>query len=120
MPIVGRDAFRTATGVHAAALIKAQKRGHAWLADRVYSGVPAGMIGRTQEIEVGPMSGSSNVVHYLERRGLRSSPEMVQAVLDAAKRSNRILNEEEILEMVHGMGIPQSIEPASPVNKTPL
>lgn len=60
-PVVGRDAFRTATGVHAAAVVKAQKKGHNWLADRVYSGVPAAWIGRTQQIEIGPMSGNSNV-----------------------------------------------------------
>jgi 2-isopropylmalate synthase len=105
MPIVGRDAFRTATGVHAAAVIKAQKKGQAWLADRIYSGVPAGMIGRTQEIEVGPMSGASNVIHYLNSRGLQSSPEMVHAVLDSAKHSNRVLTEEEVFEIVRRMAI---------------
>ncbi len=99
-PIVGRDAFRTATGVHAAAVIKAQKRGETWLADRVYSGVPAGMIGRTQEIEVGPMSGASNVTYYLSSRGLQSDPQVVQAVLLVAKQSNRVLTEDEILEVV--------------------
>jgi len=98
MPIVGRDAFRTATGVHAAAVIKAKKKGHAWLADRVYSGVPAGMVGRTQEIEVGPMSGASNVIYYLTSRGLPGTPEAVQAVLGVAKQSNRVLSEAEILE----------------------
>jgi 2-isopropylmalate synthase len=41
-PLAGGDAFRTATGVHAAAIIKAEKKGHGWLADRIYSGVPAG------------------------------------------------------------------------------
>ena len=60
-PLVGRDAFRTATGVHAAAIIKAEKKGDAWLADRIYSGVPAGEFGREQEIEIGHMSGESNV-----------------------------------------------------------
>lgn len=99
-PIVGRDTFRTATGVHAAAVIKAQRKGDAWLADRVYSGVPASWVGRTQEIEVGPMSGGSNVVHYLSTRGLLNSPEVVQAVMLAAKRSTRILTEDEILEIV--------------------
>lgn len=99
-PIVGRDAFRTATGVHAAAVIKAQRRGEAWLADRVYSGVPAGMIGRTQEIEIGPMSGASNVTYYLSRRGFQIDPEVVHAVLQAAKQSNRVLTEDEILDVV--------------------
>jgi 2-isopropylmalate synthase len=103
MPVVGRDAFRTATGVHAAAVIKAQKKGLTWLADRVYSGVPAGMIGRAQEIEVGPMSGASNVIHYLTSRGLGNTPELVRAVLDAAKQSNRVLTEDEIFAIVRGM-----------------
>src|SRR6516225_4888667 len=97
MPIVGRDAFRTATGVHASAVIKAQKKGEAWLADRVYSGVPAAWIGRTQEIEVGHMSGASNVICYLTSRSLPATAEIVSAILDLAKRSSRVLTESEIL-----------------------
>jgi 2-isopropylmalate synthase len=99
-PIVGKDAFMTATGVHAAAVIKAQKKGHSWLADRVYSGVPASWVGRAQEIEVGPMSGGSNVVHYLRSRGLEADQEVITAVLEAAKSSSRLLEEEEILRIV--------------------
>jgi 2-isopropylmalate synthase len=99
-PIIGKDAFRTATGVHAAAVIKALKKGEAALADRVYSGVPAGWIGREQEIEVGHMSGASNVIHYLSSRGIPHEPETVQAVLQVAKTSQRVLSEEEVLEVV--------------------
>ncbi len=99
-PIIGRDAFRTATGVHAAAIIKAQKKGDRWLTDFVYSGVPASLIGRNQEIEIGPMSGSSNVVFYLSQRGIAASHELIQAVLLAAKESNRILQEPDILAIV--------------------
>ena len=99
-PIIGRDAFRTATGVHASAVIKAKRKGDAWLADRVYSGVPAGWIGREQEIEIGHMSGMSNVQHYLASRGLDNSHEVAQAVLQAAKKSARVLSEEEVLEIV--------------------
>ncbi|MGA8701498.1 MAG: LeuA family protein [Candidatus Sulfotelmatobacter sp.] len=99
-PVIGRDAFRTATGVHAAAIIKAQKKGDRWLTDHVYSGVPASLIGRSQEIEVGPMSGSSNVVFYLSQRGIVASHELIQAVLLAAKESSRILQEPEILAIV--------------------
>ena len=69
-PVVGRDAFRTATGVHAAAVIKAFRKQDRALADAVYSGVPASLVGREQEIEVGPMSGQSNVLFWLEQRGL--------------------------------------------------
>ena len=96
-PIVGRDAFRTATGVHAAAVIKAQCKGQAWLADRVYSGVPASMIGRTQEIEIGHMSGASNVHYFLSSRGLEDEPGICEAILAAAKKSERLLTEEEVL-----------------------
>ncbi|MDH5197555.1 MAG: LeuA family protein [Gemmatimonadota bacterium] len=99
-PIVGRDAFRTATGVHAAAVIKAQKRGAAWLADRVYSGVPASWVGRAQEIEIGHMSGASNVLFYLQTRSLPDSQDVVQAVLAAAKRSERLLTDDEVLDAV--------------------
>jgi 2-isopropylmalate synthase len=99
-PIVGRDAFRTATGVHAAAVIKAQKKGADWLADRVYSGVPASWVGRAQEIEVGHMSGGSNVLHYLRARGLPTDQAVVDAVMALAKRSERLLTEQEIREVV--------------------
>ena len=70
--MVGNDAFRTATGVHAAAVIKARAKGDDWLADRIYSGVPAAMVGKRQEIEVGPMSGASNVEYWLRERGIET------------------------------------------------
>ena len=93
-PVVGRDAFRTGTGVHAAAVIKAYRKGEDWLADRVYSGVPASMVGRQQAIEVGPMSGESNVVFWLERHGVEPSPERVKAVFQRAKSVDRVLEDE--------------------------
>ncbi len=100
-PIIGRDAFRTATGVHAAAVIKAQRKGDSWLADQIYSGVPAGWVGREQEIEIGPMSGLSNVNFYLSTRDLPTDHDLAQEVLRFAKKSNRTLTEDEILEIVH-------------------
>ena len=99
-PVVGRDAFRTGTGVHAAAVIKAHKRGADWLADRIYSGVPAGMVGRRQEIEVGPMSGESNVVFWLETHGIEATKERIQAVFQRAKSVDRILTDDEIKDLV--------------------
>ena len=102
-PIVGKDAFRTGTGVHAAAIIKARKKGDDWLADRVYSGVPAGMVGRTQTIEVGPMSGISNVQCWLENHGIAARPELVDAIFQRAKESDRILTDGEIFSLVHGL-----------------
>lgn len=100
MPIVGRDAFRTATGVHAAAVVKAHKRGKAELANLVYSGVPADVIGRRQEIEIGPMSGNSNVVWFLQERDLPCNPEIMRAILEAAKKSDHLLTEEDVIGVV--------------------
>ncbi len=96
-PVFGKDAFETATGVHAAAVIKAFKKGDHWLANRVYSGVPADLVGLEQVIAVGPMSGKSNVTWFLERRGVQPTDERVARVLDLAKRTPRLLSEEEIL-----------------------
>ena len=96
-PVVGRDAFRTATGVHAAAVIKAFRKGDLELVDAVYSGVPARMVGRRQEIEIGPMSGKSNVVFWLEQRGLAAPPEVVDRILANAKAAATVLSEAEIL-----------------------
>ncbi|NOT34860.1 MAG: 2-isopropylmalate synthase [Candidatus Eisenbacteria bacterium] len=95
-PAVGRDAFRTGTGVHAAAVIKAFRKGEDWLADRVYSGVPASMIGRRQSIEVGPMSGESNVIYWLESHSIEATPERVKAVFARAKSVDRMLEDAEI------------------------
>jgi isopropylmalate/homocitrate/citramalate synthase len=95
-PVVGRDAFRTATGVHAAAVIKAFRKNDPALVDAVYSGVPASLVARTQEIEIGPMSGKSNVVYWLESRGLEASPERVDRIFEKAKKSSCVLTEEEV------------------------
>lgn len=98
-PVFGQDAFRTATGVHAAAIIKAKKKGEDWLADRVYSGVPAGMVGSRQQIEVGFMSGVSNVVYWLHEHHIEPSDHLVEEIFRAAKERNRILTDAEILEI---------------------
>jgi 2-isopropylmalate synthase len=103
-PLAGSDAFRTGTGVHAAAIIKAEKKGDAWLADRIYSGVPAGMFGREQEIEVGHYSGESNVIYWLKKRGFEPTKELVAAVFAEAKRGNRVLSDDEILAVVNRRG----------------
>ena len=99
-PLVGRDAFRTATGVHAAAIIKAMQKSDTWLVDRVYSGVPAGMFGRRQEIGVGFMSGASNVTYWLRQRGLEPSDDLVSAILQAAKATTHILSDEEVMAVI--------------------
>jgi 2-isopropylmalate synthase len=100
-PIVGRDAFRTATGVHAAAVIKAWRKGDRELMDLVYSAVPASLIGREQEIDVGPMSGKSNVIFWLEKRGITPTDQIVDRVFQKAKASPTTLTEAEILGAVY-------------------
>jgi 2-isopropylmalate synthase len=101
-PVVGRDAFRTATGVHAAAVIKAFRKNEPGLADAVYSGVPAGMVGRAQEIDIGPMSGKSNVIFWLEKHGLPATGAVVDRVFARAKASATVLTDAEIIEAVRG------------------
>ncbi len=103
-PLSGDDAFRTATGVHAAAIIKAKKKKDEWLADRVYSAVPAGEFGKEQTIDVGPMSGMSNVTYWLKQRGFEPEEALCKAILARAKTSNRTLTEAEVLEVVRGQG----------------
>jgi 2-isopropylmalate synthase len=95
-PVVGRDAFRTATGVHAAAVIKAYRKNDRELVDAVYSGVPASMVSREQEIEVGPMSGKSNVIFWLEKRGIAADEALVERIFAKAKGSVCVLTEDEI------------------------
>jgi 2-isopropylmalate synthase len=99
-PVFGRDAFRTATGVHAAAVVKAFRKGDADLVDTVYSGVPARLVGRMQQIDVGPMSGKSNVVFWLERHGLAADDEIVDRIFRRAKSSLTVLTEQEILREI--------------------
>jgi isopropylmalate/homocitrate/citramalate synthase len=99
-PVVGGDAFRTATGVHAAAVIKAYKKKDIELANAVYSGVPSHYFGLEQVIDIGPMSGKSNVLFWLERRGLPASDEVVERIYKRAKGSDHTLTEGEILECV--------------------
>ncbi len=105
-PVVGEDAFRTATGVHAAAVIKAFKKNDIELANTVYSGVPAHLFGMEQVIEVGPMSGKSNVLFWLERRGIPAQEELVERIYRRAKASDHTLSESEIAEC-----LPATVKP---------
>ncbi|WAS96304.1 LeuA family protein [Nannocystis punicea] len=101
-PLSGRDAFRTATGVHAAAIIKATKTGDLDLADRVYSAVPARVFGRKQEIEIGHYSGRSNVIFWLREHGYEPSDELVDRVFNFAKSQNHTLSTEEVKAVIAG------------------
>ena len=103
-PVVGEDAFRTATGVHAAAIVKAEQKGDAWLADRVYSGIPASLVGRRQHIEIGPMSGLSNVKHWLREHGYDPEDEaLCSRIFQAAKHTDHTLSRQEIEALCRGV-----------------
>ena len=103
-PVVGEDAFRTATGVHASAVIKAYKKDDVELANAVYSGVPAQLFGLEQTIDIGPMSGKSNVLFWLERHGVPATEEVVERVYRRAKASDHTLSEAEVMECLADMG----------------
>jgi len=99
-PVVGCDAFRTATGVHAAAVIKAYKKNDTELANTVYSGVPAHLFGLEQTIDIGPVSGRSNVIYWLTKRGIEPTEEIVGRIFEYAKQSPTVLTEEEIRNLI--------------------
>ncbi len=108
-PVVGDDAFRTGTGVHAAAVIKAYRKNDIELANSIYSGVPSHYFGMEQVIEIGPMSGKSNVYFWLERRGIAATEELVDRIFQRAKNSDRMLRDEEILECCRPAIVPSSV-----------
>lgn len=99
-PVFGSDAFRTATGVHAAAVIKAFRKNLPELADRVYSSIPARMVGREQIIDIGPMSGRSNVVYWLEHHGMAVTDEAIDCIFGAAKLSSHVFSDAEVLALI--------------------
>ncbi|MBI1723804.1 MAG: 2-isopropylmalate synthase [Gemmatimonadetes bacterium] len=104
-PVMGADAFRTGTGVHAAAIVKARHKGDDWLADRVYSSIPAGELGMKQRIEISPVSGLSNVKFWLAAHGYDAANERYAKVLfDAAKSTDRVLTDEECHTLLAGAG----------------
>ncbi len=106
-PVFGEDAFETGTGVHAAAVIKAFKKNDTWLANRVYSGVPADDFGLEQKIRVGPMSGRSNVVFWLEKNGYAAGDDLVTRLFNAAKKTNHVLTDEELHALARESGTPR-------------
>ncbi|MCX6059748.1 MAG: LeuA family protein [Chloroflexi bacterium] len=99
-PIVGADSFRTATGVHAAAMAKALSKNDDWLAEHVYCGVPSSMVGREHTIEIGPLSGEHNVRFFLRKNKIEENPAFVTKILEVAKRSNRLLSDEDVKRIV--------------------
>lgn len=103
-PVFGEDAFETATGVHAAAVIKAFRKQDTWLANRVYSGVPADVFGLEQKISIGPMSGRSNVIYWLEHRDIEPNDARVDAIFQWAKKSDRLLTDRDIEKILSGVG----------------
>jgi len=104
-PVLGTDAFRTGTGVHAAAIIKARTKGDDYLADLVYSGVPASLFGRRQRIEISHVSGMSNVKYWLTENGYDASDDgLCLQVFALAKKTNKALTENEVHECCRAYG----------------
>ena len=99
-PVFGEDAFETGTGVHASAVIKAMKKGDHWLADRVYSGVPAGDFGMQQKIRIGHMAGRSNIIWWLEQRGYEVTDELVAHLFEVAKSQRRLMDDSEVVDAI--------------------
>ena len=99
-PVVGADSFRTATGVHAAAIAKALSKNDDWLAEHVYCGVPSSMVGRVHNIEIGPLSGEHNVRFFLRKNKIEENPAYVTKILEVAKRSNRLLSDDDVRRIV--------------------
>lgn len=99
-PVVGADAFRTAVGIHAAAIAKGMDKGDEWLAEQVYCSIPASMVGREHTIEIGPLSGAHNVRFWLGRRGIEAPEIVIEKILDAAKQAHRLLTDDEIMRIV--------------------
>ena len=106
-PVVGRDAFRTATGVHAAAIVKAYKKDDHELANSIYSGVPSHLFGLEQIIEIGPLSGRSNVIYWLEKRGIPAKNDVVDRVFASAKQAERVMTDAEIFAVINPAAVPQ-------------
>lgn len=108
-PVLGEDAFRTGTGVHAAAIIKARKKGDAWLADRVYSGVPAGDFGLTQRIDISPVSGLSNVRYWLAEHGHDAADDgLCQHIFSAVKGADRVFRDDDVVSLIAAYHGPQA------------
>ena len=99
-PVFGEDAFETGTGVHASAVIKAMKKGDHWLADRVYSGVPAQDYGLQQIIRIGHMSGRSNIIWWLEQNGYEADDDLVAHMFEVAKNQRRLMDDEEVHQAI--------------------
>jgi 2-isopropylmalate synthase len=113
-PVVGRDAFRTATGVHAAAILKAERRGYREYAELVYSPISASLLGGSQRIDIGPLSGASNVVWWLLRHDIPVEDGLVAAVLDVAKQAERVLDDDEVAGVVERVRAVQATGVRSP------
>ena len=90
LPIVGRDAFSTSTGTHAAAIRKARAMGRDF-EDLVYSAVSAGALGRAQTLLIGPNSGRGAICAVLEEMSIPATDRTVGLVLHHCKENDRCL-----------------------------
>ena len=89
--------------MHAAAIIRAEAKEDAWLADRIYSAIPASMVGRERRIEIGPMSGLSNVKYWLRENGHDPDDEaLCGRIFDAAQATDHTPTDDELEALCRG------------------
>jgi isopropylmalate/homocitrate/citramalate synthase len=105
-PVVGADAFRTASGIHAAAILRAEQRGDRELAELTYSSLPAAAFGLEQRYALSSMSGHAMVRHWLEQHGYDPTDEaLVESLLAAARQADRAMSDAEVERVVRGVGV---------------
>jgi len=102
--VVGADAFRTGTGAHATALVKALRAGDRSLADAVCSAVPASIVGAEHRVDVSPVSGLSNVRWWLSQHGYDPSDlVLMRELLLAVKQTQRVATDDELRDMADAL-----------------
>jgi 2-isopropylmalate synthase len=66
------------------------------------------VFGLEQIIDIGPMSGKSNVLFWLERRGIPATDDLVERIYQRAKTSDHTLSDVEIAECLPAAGVKQN------------
>lgn len=103
-PVIGADAFRSGTGAHATALVKALRAGDRSMADDVASAVPAGLVGAEHRVDVSPVSGLSNVRWWLAQHGYDPGDlVLMRELLLAVKQTQRVATDDELHDMVSSL-----------------
>lgn len=98
-PLIGADVFSTESGIHAAGIDNARKKGLN-VSGIIYSAVSPEVVGRETIVNIGPLGGIHSVKWVLDRMGVPSSAELTSALLMQARIQNRALTPSEIKAVV--------------------